>query len=373
MSQDRREFLKKSFAMAGLASTLGVTQQSFSVAQTHTLGIPGPYPGRVVATHHPGSISGGQYQAEPVRQMVQRGMMELTGAPSPADAWRVFFEKGDVVGIKVNPVGQPYVISDALVLNEIISGLNMAGVSTRDVVVYDRYRRQFLSAGFDKWLPEGARWMAATDETGQFQLDMEGYDADTYMEMALVLPDADPSNPHHRRSYVAKFLAKEVNKMINLCVLKHHQSAGVTLALKNLSHGLVNNVSRSHASSTNNTCNIFIPAVVDLPVVREKVVLNILDGVKGAYHGGPGSRIEKYVWEHKTMYFATDPVAMDKVGWKVLDKKRAEVGMLPIAEAPPDEDSRFLNMQVEHVEIAGALGLGVFNDEKIDLRELRLS
>ncbi|HLV00887.1 MAG TPA: twin-arginine translocation signal domain-containing protein, partial [Acidobacteriota bacterium] len=126
MSQDRREFLKKSFAMAGLASTLGVTQQSFSVAQTHTLGIPGPYPGRVVATHHPGSISGGQYQAEPVRQMVQRGMMELTGAPSPADAWRVFFEKGDVVGIKVNPVGQPYVISDALVLNEIISGLNMA-------------------------------------------------------------------------------------------------------------------------------------------------------------------------------------------------------------------------------------------------------
>lgn len=215
--------------------------------------------------------------------------------------------------------------------------------------------------------------MAATDETGQFQLDMEGYDADTYMEMALVLPDADPSNPHHRRSYVAKFLAKEVNKMINLCVLKHHQSAGVTLALKNLSHGLVNNVSRSHASSTNNTCNIFIPAVVDLPVVREKVVLNILDGVKGAYHGGPGSRIEKYVWEHKTMYFATDPVAMDKVGWKVLDKKRAEVGMLPIAEAPPDEDSRFLNMQVEHVEIAGALGLGVFNDEKIDLRELRLS
>jgi diacylglycerol kinase family enzyme len=57
------------------------------------------------------------------------------------------------------------------------------------------------------------------------------------MEMALVRPEGDPTNPHHRRSYAAKFLTKEVNKIVNLCLLKHHQSAGVTLALKNLSHG----------------------------------------------------------------------------------------------------------------------------------------
>ena len=34
-------------------------------------------------------------------------MMELTGADGWVDAWRQFFEPGDVVGIKVNPVGQP--------------------------------------------------------------------------------------------------------------------------------------------------------------------------------------------------------------------------------------------------------------------------
>ena len=64
----------------------------------------------------------------------------------------------------------------------------------------------------------------------------------------------------------------------------------MTLALKNLSHGLVNNVCRSHSSSTLNTCGQFIPAVVSMPVIRNKTVLHVLDGVKGLYHGGPGAR-----------------------------------------------------------------------------------
>ena len=45
------------------------------------------------------------YQAEPIRQMMRRGIAELTQAPSWIDAWRRLFEKGDVVGIKVSPVG----------------------------------------------------------------------------------------------------------------------------------------------------------------------------------------------------------------------------------------------------------------------------
>ena len=55
------------------------------------------------------------------------------------------------------------------------------------------------------------------------------------------------------------FVTKQVNKVINLPVLKHHQSAGVTIALKNMSHGMVNNVNRSHPTPTLNACGIFIP------------------------------------------------------------------------------------------------------------------
>ncbi len=363
MQLGRRQFLH-TVPLAALAAR---------PAAAGKLGIPGPYPGRVVAVRHPGSIVADQYQREAVRDMMNRGMMALTGAETPAEAWRVFFSPGDVVGIKLNPVGQPHVISAPEVFHAILEGLRLAGVKPRDIVAYDRYHDQFLSAGFDKWLPEGVRWMAATTKTHPLQLDMDGYDPDHYVEMALALPQADPRDPHHRRSYVAKFLTREVNKMINLSVLKHHQSAGVTLALKNMSHGLVNNVSRSHATRTLNACNSFIPAIVDAPVIREKVVLQILDGVKGAYHGGPGSKVGKYVWRHETMYFATDPVALDHLGWKVIDEKRKQMGMLPVGEAPPDADSTFYRMQPEHVEIAGALGLGVFDEAKMEVRRIDLS
>jgi uncharacterized protein (DUF362 family) len=327
----------------------------------------------VVAIEHGGVVADRKYNRAAVRSMIEKGMMELTGAPSPVEAWRFFFDPGDVVGLKLNPVGRPAVISSPEVVLEIIEGLKSAGVRTNNIVAYDRYKREFLDAGFDKWLPDGVRWTYGTDQPHPLQLDMEMYDPDQYVEMPLVLPRADASNPHHRRSYLSKFITKDVNKLVNVCVLKHHQSAGVTLALKNLSHGLVNNVSRSHSSSTLNTCGTFIPNIVDHHIIRQKNVLNILDGVLGAYHGGPGGKVQKYAWEHNTMYLATDPVALDKTGWKVIDAKRAEVGMLPIATAKPDPDSSFLNMQVEHIEIAGVLGLGMYPDSKIDVRRLKLA
>ncbi len=378
MAFDRRGFLA-----ASLSATLAAVQSKVARAQaapqnsgSGRLGIPGPYPGRVVAVHHPNSIVSGSYEARPIENMIDRGMSELTGAESAVDAWRKFFEPGDVVGIKLNPVGMPHVISAPEVLHPIIRALEHVGIPRRDIIAYDRYGEQFQNAGFVEWLPEGVRWTSGSPKSPKIQLDMEGYDRDVYMEMPLVHPDYaedyDLSDAHARRSYVAKFLTKEVNKVINLCVMKHHQSAGVTLALKNMSHGLVNNVSRSHASTTANACGIFIPAVVDLPVVREKLVLHILDGVQAAYHGGPGGTVGKYTWEHKTMYFATDPVALDKTGWRAIDKKRVEVGRAPIALLKPDDDSRWLNAQVEHIELASNFGLGVFDDDKINLRRIDL-
>ena len=131
-----------------------------------------------------------------------------------------------------------------------------------------------------------------------------------------------------------------------------------------MSHGLVNNVCRSHGSTTLNVCGAFIPAVVAMPVIRNKTVLHILDGIKGLYHGGPSARPE-FVWEHRTIYFATDPVAMDHICWKEIDKKRIAVGKKPIAQDEPDRFSTFLHRQPEHVEIAGAMGLGVWEERKI--------
>ncbi len=152
MHISRRALLEYA-AMAG-AAALG---QVHSKAATSKPGMPGPFPGLVVGVEHPGSILNGAYQAEPVRQMMEKGMTALSGAPGWTDAWRYFFEKGDVVGIKVCPVGGAKLCSDATVLHAILDGLNQAGVPGRDVIVYNRYREETLAAGIDKWLPEGVR------------------------------------------------------------------------------------------------------------------------------------------------------------------------------------------------------------------------
>jgi uncharacterized protein (DUF362 family) len=371
MQQTRRNCLKAMMLTAAATRAGALAAQVSSKADTSKLAMPGLYRGRVVAVSHPGSIVEGRYQAGPVEQMMRKGMTELTGAGGWEEAWRLFAEPGDVVGIKVNPVGQPHVISAAEVVREIIAGLNAAGVKNKEIVVYDRYRDQFFHAGFDKWLPEGVRTSSAVETFDTVQLAIEGYDPDHYMDMALTLPGYDASSLTARRSYAARFITGEVNKLVNLPVLKDHQSAGVTLALKNLSHGLVNNVCRSHSSSTLNACGSFIPAVVSMPVIRNKAVLHILDGVKGLYHGGPGAR-PQFVWEHKTIYFATDPVALDHICWKAIDEKRVAMGLKPVAEDRPDKYSTFLSRQPEHVEIAGALGLGEWNESKIDIRRIRL-
>ncbi len=355
---------------AGGARALAQAAQAESKSETSRLGMPGLYKGRVVAVENPGVLVSGQYQAEAVGRMMRLGMKELTGADGWPDAWRLFVEPGDVVGIKVNPVGRPYVISDATVVREIIDGLESAGVKRRDIVVYDRYRTEFLDAGFDKWLPDGVRSSYAVEKGDNVQQAIEGYDPDHYMDMALTLPGQSIDDPTARRSYAARFITREVNKLINLPALKDHQSAGVTLCLKNLSHGLVNNVARSHSSTSLNACNAFIPASVSIPVIRNKAVLNILDGVKGVYHGGPFAR-PQFVWEHNTLYFATDPVALDHIGWEVIDAKRVSVGKKKLVEDTPDQFSTFVHRQPEHVEIAGAMGLGEWDRKKIDLRELK--
>ena len=378
MTFERREFLTASLAAATAACRQTTSERSNdSATKGRRSGIPGPYPGRVVAIHHPASIINDEYQTKTLSGMIERGLTELTHAGSLVESLREFFEPGDVVGIKVNGVGRPHVISDASVVRTLIRGLNGVGIPNRDIVLYERTKASFDGAGFAQWVPAGVRWMNASETYHRIQLDMDGYDRDVYMEIPLVHPEYRGEyrvdDPHIRRSYVCKWLSQAVNKIINLCVLKHHQSAGVTLALKNMSHGFVNNVNRSHASTTANACGIFIPAVVDLPIIREKVVLHILDGVKGAYHGGPGGKVGKYTWAHNTMYFATDPVALDKTGWRVIDKKRAEVGVPSIALLKPDEDSKWLNCQVEHIELAGNMGLGVFDDEKIRLKKIDLA
>ncbi|WP_337175075.1 DUF362 domain-containing protein [Paludisphaera sp.] len=379
---DRRGFLQASAALGSLSalgSVAAIGDDAEGSGRRDGPGLPGAHPGRVVEVRHPGSCPGGMPDPEAVRRMVSRGITSLTGADDPVEAWRSLFARGEVVGIKVNPVGQPHAISNHATVHAIVEGLESAGIPRKDVVVFDRYKDQFIEAGYKANLPDGCRWDWAVDSYDEAQVDIARYDPDEFSTMEIVhaRPGVhDPKDDRTRRSHLAKVLTRGVDKLICIPVLKDHGSGGVTLALKNMSHGLVNNVSRSHGTPDTNTCNLFIPAIVSNPVIRRKAVLQVLDGLNAVFQGGPGSRKE-YVWQHETLFFATDPVAMDRIGWEVVDARRGIQGLPPVAEVGrrgknPTGTEAFDYRQPQHIAGAGALGLGVYDRTKIDHRVVKL-
>src|SRR5271167_3318828 len=317
----RREFLGAAAVVPGLAG-LPISHVSAQESKTaagkaggeEKWGIPGPFPGRVVEVRNPRMIHNGAKSRASIKESVDRGMRELTGADDAISAWRRFFEPGDVVGIKMNPVGNPLANTSSELMLEVIEGLKAAGVKTNDMVVFERYRDEFIGAKMHEAVPDGIAWTGLGIGYNAMQIDIKGddrnsgdldrvagYDPDEFMVMELVGAGMDPKDDRTRRSHLGLLVTRRVNKLVLLPVLKDHGSAGVTGALKNMSHGLVNNVNRSHSTPDTNVCNQFIPQVVNHPIIRKKCVLHIMDGIKGVFQGGPAASRPDWTWENNAL------------------------------------------------------------------------
>ena len=336
--------------------------------------LPGPYRGKVIEVRREDSVQNGKINAEAVRVMMERGMRELTGAKEYADAWKRFFKPGDVVGIKPCLVGLPRAISQHETTLEIIRGLNLAGVPNKNIIIINRYKEELTNWKFDAVAPAGITFNSSAPAYDDFQTDTKGYDVTRYVEFPNVMTGMDPNNPVHRRSHLCDIIPK-LDKIVNICCLKDHGSAGITMALKNMSHGFVNNVCRTHIPP-DNWCDTFIPNIVAMPDIRRRAVLHIGDALVALYNGGP-SGYAKTVYDNKAMYFGTDPVAMDRVGWVALDKKRVEMGFPPIAQTgkkliDPIGKEAFDFRQPEHILIGGRMGLGESDLKKIEHRIIEL-
>jgi hypothetical protein len=351
-----------------------VTNQGTEKVTPSKLAVPGLFPGHVVEVRNPGMYRGGARNAAAIKITLDRGIKELTGASDAVEGWKHFFEPGDVVGVKVVPNGYPDAHSSFEIVLEVIEKLKAAGVKPSDIFVYDRFRTEFMDAGYPKILPADIRWGGLDPEGNQFTLDfptfrndpIAGFDHDVFVGMDLIDYGADPKDDRKFRSHLGKLITQTVNKIVAIPVLKDHGSAGVTGALKNMSHGTVNNVNRSHSTPFTNVCNQFIPQMASHPIIRQKFVLQIMDGIRGVYQGGPFSREGTYTWDHNAIFFATDPVALDHVEWDIVDAQRTKKGLPPVAASggkalDPLKTEGFDVRQPQHIALAGALGLGYFD------------
>jgi len=315
----RRRTLAGLAAGAVASSALGRAAEAF---------LPGPQPGPKSASARPvvavgrraGLVTaGGAIDPTLLEQALGAAIARAAGEPTPLAAMRRLFKPTDVVGIKVNCLGGRGVSTRPEVALQLAAFLQAAGVPADRIYVWDRTDRELRAAGYAISSGPGVR-VFGTNE------DFDGR-----------LVEWGPS-----ASRFDRVLATELTALISCSVLKDHGLAGASLTMKNW-YGVVHNPNKLH----DDNCAPFIPHLVACPVIHDKLRLNVVDGALAQCHGGPG-RVPRWAWPYGGFLVSTDPVAVDAVGRQVLEARRREVGLPPLAA-----EGR------EPGHIAGAAGLGL--------------
>jgi hypothetical protein len=333
--------------------------------------LPGLFPGKVIEVEHSKCWKGpDEADTAVVREMVDRGMKELTGKEG-IEAWRLFIEPSDIVGIKVNPAGEKIMSPRYELVDVVIENLVKTGVPKKNIIIWDRFSDMLDSAGYTKErYPDveiaGLQIMDESIKAGQKVVDgqhvsKDNFDMDVYYWADVDGPEDIEYLKQHvfikKYSYFGKLITKRLTRIINLSVLKNSGN-GISQATKNIAYGVIANTGRLHAPIGYGLNT----EVLGFPCVRDKLVLNILDGIKGQYEGGPAANA-KYIYIANKLFFATDPFAQDSVGFKEILEKRKTDPTIKINDSP---------RYTEYLRTAQKVGLGITDPGKIEHKKIVL-
>jgi hypothetical protein len=330
--------------------------------------MPGKYPGKVVAVSHSGSVVDGKPSETVAFEMLSDCMTRLTGESDIKKAWLQFVSPQDVIGIKVNPIGGRLLSTSHAVTKSIIRQLEEAGISKERIIIWDRRQESLEDADFNaenypgiqlmstEWYDENKSYINSEgrfysedriDRNQYYYADVEGeYDAYTLPYMVN----------GGKYSYFTKICTEKVTKIINVPVLKN-AGVSITCCLKNLAFGTVTNTGRLHQDLWHDTC----AEVCAFPPLRDKVALNIVDGLLGCFDGGPAAN-PQFICRYDTLMAGTDPVAVDRIAFDIVLKKRIEEGI----QQEEREGARLF------LEMAQELKLGIADRSRIDLQTIFL-
>jgi hypothetical protein len=356
---NRREFLK---SLAALASALGLTHLAGVYARTlNDEPVPPVYLPLVTKQYRAGRLNGkvihihapsvtnwnfdytryyGRTQAPStpgvnqavVDAMVDRGVAALFGLPpdQAAEAWARLipdYAEGKRVAIKINlnnsfscATTDDDIDAIAQPINAVIRGLKMLGIGDQDIILYDAIR--FFP---DRLYQELAYKNVQIHDNGCRGHISTWTSADPNAKVKFFPPTG--SLPTVRLSDTligAQYL-------INMPIMKGHPIAGVTLNFKN-HFGSTNNPSGMHAYvSTAHQRIEQYNALVDLnsnPHIRDKTVLILGDGIYGSrrYQDTPPQPWSTFDNQSPcSLFFATDPVAVDCVMHDLLKAERGSM------------------------------------------------
>jgi uncharacterized protein (DUF362 family) len=244
--------------------------------------------------------------ARRISALLDRAMLALFAHPAASTpentiaAWRRIAGPGDTVSLKVNTLGGRGISTNVELVNAVCERLQQAGVKPANIVVWDRDSEELERVGF--------RIAIGGDRVQCYGTDRVDYEDDLSAWGSV-------------GSRLSKILTRSSSVLINLPVLKDHDGAGVTIALKNM-YGVIHNPNKYHP----NGCDPFVADLNMLPEIRSRMKLIICDATTAMYEGGPAFKPE-HSWKCNSLLVSQDPVALDSTGWQMIERKRAEMGL----------------------------------------------
>jgi uncharacterized protein (DUF362 family) len=347
----RREFISSgSTAMIGSGLVLKQGQARYRRPERDS---------RVVEVTHPNVVGEGRkVDQEAVKKMLRRGLETLTGGSRP---WAKFFEPTDRVGLKINCLGRPLLFTHHELVNVLVEELTDFGIPENNLIVWDRWEHHMTACRFViNTSDKGVRCYGSENPRNE---ETNRIDPDVVFESTF---DYAEERQGGTASHLSSVFTKECDKVINLAILKDHASSGVTLCLKNLAYGLSDNNNRFHRPAH---ISRFIADFNAMKPVRDKVVLHIIDGLEGCFDHGPVPNGPQVLFTPRTLWLGSDPVALDAVGFRVIDQERISRGLPPLAESPSYYEG---NRPVDHIDLAAKNGVGVADLGRIALDRVRL-
>ena len=324
----RREALRLGLAVGG-AAFLGSALELAGAIGAPEKSARGDRASRVVIAREEGLRA---TQAEPERllPLLDRGIEALFGGPA-REVWSHLLKPDYVVGIKVNGLAGRGMSTRRSLVEALVRRIETAGVPRRRVLVWDRLCADLKRAGYP--LNQGG------EEVQCYGNDVGGYDQKLTTHRSI-------------GSLLAQALTRECSVVINVPVLKDHGICGVTLAMKNF-FGAIHNPNKYDLG----TGDPYIADLNSLPAVRNKTVLTVADAISAQCEGGPPF-MPNWAWDYGGLLFATDPVAMDAVGWRILEAERKGRGLSSLREA---------NREPTYIATAARLGIGTDDPGRIEV------
>jgi Domain of unknown function (DUF362) len=311
---------------------------------------------RVVLVRDPSAVNNYSVDAAKAQAMVVAGIQSLTGETREAAAWQHFVSSNDVVGIKISTQSGPLQSTRRAVVETIARGLRAAGVSGTNIYVFDRDPLQMQVAGYRPVAGTNSMQVASV-------IDGTGWDPKVYFQNNLAgkliwgdLLFGKEDELLSKRSHLPKLVTGTITKLINVPVLQDNDACGLAGCLYNLSLGMVDNTRRFETMGQRG--DPMIPEICGMPVLHDKLVLSIMDGLISGYAGGPGFK-PQYSWNNGALYFSVDPVAIDSLCLAAIDARRRDAN---VTLAGP---------QATFITTASRLGLGQSDRAKIDLVEIK--